>query len=501
MDGGGAPTRRELLGGAAVLGAAALGCPEGGGRDREPTSAGADVAAHLGGSRALPRNVLFVVVDQHRFDVSGYMGDAAAVTPNLDRLAAGATRFTGTYCQVPLCAPARQSLLTGQYAHTHTTFRNNEEHFPEGLWTLPRVLAAAGWRTALFGKTHCSTDGFGRVRELREMLEDFLAEHPDGERAGDSHYTFDKQDEEYDYVGMMNPRFERAGPAPSFFMEEAVAREASQFLAEKDARPFFCWASFVNPHPPLFPPDEFHALFEGRELPLRGDLRTADPGLLDFHAARREKQGLAALPPGALLNVTRAYYASLAWTDHCVGELLEGLERAGHADDTLVVYTSDHGEMLGQHGLLKKWAFYEAAVRVPLVVRWPGAIERTVERVVQHVDLVPTLIEALGLESGASPDPLPGRSLAPLVATGEDPQRMDLALAELAGGDELHWMLRDERYKFMHHGSDGRALFDLREDPGELRNLAGDEGQTERIAEIEARFRARTAGTTWNVRR
>ena len=478
------PSRRSLLRGAAALGASALGCPEAG----------------SGAARERPPNVLWIVVDQHRFDVSGYMGDRFAATPNLDRLAAQAVRFDETYCQVPLCAPARQSLLTGQHAHTHTTFRNNEEHFPDDLWTVARAARAGGWRTALFGKTHCDTSGFERVRELKALLEEYAAEHPGAERPGAQHYTFDKGDEDYDYVGMMNPGFERAGPGPSFFMEEAVAREAAGFALEEDPRPFFAWASFVNPHPPLFPPDAFHALFEGVDLPLRGRLDQVEEGLLAFHAERRAKHGLEALPEGALLGITRAYYASLAWTDHCVGRLLEALDEAGLGRDTLVIYTSDHGEMLGQHGLLKKWAFYEAAVKVPLLVRWPGRFEpRTVRRVVQHVDLVPTLLETLGLDAGA--DPLPGRSLVPLLTRGADPERTDLAVAELAGRDELHWMTREGRYKYVWHGEADQALFDLQEDPGELRNLAAAPDQAERIAALVEAFDAHTAATTWNVRR
>jgi len=474
------PTRRTVLRGAAALSASALACP------RDPKRP----------------NLLWIVVDQHRYDVAGFMGDRAAVTPNIDRLAADSARLVETYCQVPLCAPARQSLLTGQYAHTHATFRNNEEHFPPGLWTVAHALTEAGWRTGLFGKTHCETGGFERVRDLKTMLDEFVAEHSGGGRPGEEHYTFDKQDEDYDYIGMMNPGFERAGKGPCFFMEAAVAREAAAFAAEPDERPFCAWASFVNPHPPLFPPDEFHDLFEGRALPLRGRLDVDEPGLLAFHAERREKQGLAALSAADLLGITRAYYASLAWTDHCIGQLLEALERAGLRDDTIVVYTSDHGDMLGEHGLLKKWAFYEGAVRVPLLVRWPGRVApRAIERVVQHIDLVPTLLEQLGLPLPDGVDAPAGRSLVPLLAGGDDPGRRDLAISELAGRDELHWMVRDGTYKYVWHGADGQGLFDLAEDPGETRNLAGDPEQAARIEELAARFDEATARTTWNVRR
>jgi choline-sulfatase len=285
-------------------------------------------------------------------------------------------------------------------------------------------------------------------------------------------------------------------------MEEAVARETAAFLREADERPFCAWASFVNPHPPLFPPDEFHDLFEGRAIPLRGDLATGGEGLLPVHAERRVKQGLDQLGADELLGITRAYYASLAWTDHCVGRVLDELERAGRADDTLVIYTSDHGEMLGQHGLLKKLTFYEGAVRVPLVLRWPGVVRPgTLAPVVQHVDLVPTLLELLGAGPYDGEDPLPGRSLTPLLVAGEDPGREDLAIAELAGGGELHWMLRDGRHKLAWYGQHGHALYDLREDPGETRDLSGDEEGARLVEELTARFDQATAGTTWRIPR
>jgi choline-sulfatase len=470
------------LRGAAALGAAAFGCP----------------------ARSARPNLIWIVSDQHRFDVAGYMGDEHAHTPNLDRLASGSARLTAMYCQVPLCAPARQSLLTGQYAHSHATFRNGQEDYPRAIPTVAHALSAAGWRTALFGKTHCDTSGFGLVRDWQAMLAEFAAEHPGADRPGAEHYTFDMQDEDYDYAGMMNPQFLRAGPGPNFFMEEAVAREAAEFAlgGAGPAQPFFIWASFVNPHPPLFPPDAFHDLYVGRDLPLRGRLDAPDPGWPAFVRERQAKQGRAEFEsPDALLGITRAYYASLAWTDHCIGELLGALERAGLTENTIVVYTSDHGEMLGEHCLLKKMTFYEGAVRVPCLLRWPGRVgPRTVPRVLQHVDLAPTLLEALGVAAPKDAR-LAGRSLVPFLTGERDPDWAELAAAELLDRDRLHWMVRDERYKLVWHGAEDVALFDLVLDPGETRNLAGEGGQAARLDELRSRFDELTAGTDWNVGR
>jgi len=478
------PTRRQFLRGASLtaLASSVAGCATSGlrrGRDERP-------------------NVLFLISDQHRADVAGFAGDVNAHTPNLDRLAAESARVSDVYCQVPLCAPARQSLLTGQYAHTHATFRNDARNYREEQFTLAHALSDAGYATALFGKTHCNTRGFEYVRPLDAMQSDFELEHPETGRPGASHYTFDKADPDYDSIAMMNPGYRRAGKGPEFFMEQAVAREAGDYIATGDGRPFFVWASFVNPHSPLFPPDRFYDLYLDRALPPFGAMTGSQPGLLGVHAWRRRRQGLDRVTDEQLQNIMRAYYASLAWTDHCIGELLASLDAAGRGRDTLVIYTSDHGEMLGQHGLLKKWVFYEAAVRVPLLMRWPGRIRPELHRrVVQHVDLTATLIELAGATVSGG-EGMVGRSMTDLL-DGRGSWD-DVALSELPGGGDLHWMIRDGSYKYSWHGAGGVALYDLDRDPTEEHNLAWDASSSRRVAELHARFEELTADTVWNVR-
>jgi choline-sulfatase len=477
------PTRRQFLQGAGLTALA--------------SSVAACQATGPGGPRNRP-NILFLVADQHRFDVAGFEGDAHAHTPSLDRLAAESARVTDVYCQVPLCAPARQSMLTGQYAHTHGTFRNKDEYtFHEEQVTLAHALSAAGYRTALFGKTHCNTGGFEHLRPLDRMLAEYREEHPGADRPGSSLFTFDKSDPDYDHLTMMNPGYARAGKAPTFFMEEAVAREAGEYVARDDDRPFFVWASFVNPHSPLFPPDAFYDLYAGRELPIFRSMTQDEPGLLGIHAWRRRRQGLDRVDDEQLQNITRAYYACLAWTDHCVGQLVDSLDAAGRRRDTIVIYTSDHGEMLGQHGLLKKWAFYEAAARVPLLVRWPGRIRPAVHRrVVQHIDLTATVLDWAGA-SMTGGEGVSGRSMADLLRGRGDWD--DLAIAELPGDGFLAWMVREGPHKYMWHGSGGVGLYDLAEDPNEERNLAWHASSAERVDALRARFDEVTGRTVWNV--
>lgn len=494
------PTRRDVVRGAA---AAALGtaCASAAPRATRP----------VGGRRP---NVLWILSDQHRHDVAGYAGDPHAVTPALDRLAAQSGRLEDLYCQVPLCVPARQSLLTGTLAHVHGNFRNSPV-VPPGERTIAHAFTEAGYRTALFGKAHCNVQGFEVVRDFHEALADFEAEHGRGRRPGDEHWYRDRAEGERDYVTSMNPGMRTAGDGPRFFMEREVTADAARFLAEHDGeRPFFLWASYLNPHPPLFPPDEFHAMFSAAELPLRGSMAEDEPGLFHFHKRRRRRQELDAITPDELLGITRAYYASLAWTDTCIGGLLDAVDRLDLARDTIVVYTSDHGEMLGEHGLVQKRSFHEAALRVPGMVRFPGRIPagRSHARVAEHLDLVATIFDLTGVPR---PEDLRGRSLAPVLrgeplGAWDDAAIAEMLLADRPGEDRTShageppqgfgWAIRVGDYKYVEHSRHERALHDVVRDPLERANRIDDPDHAERVQAMRDRLAAACGTAPWNLR-
>ena len=486
------PTRRQVLQTAAGLAvarpaAACRGVPPGG---------------------APPRpNVLWIVADQHRADVGGFAGDRAASTPELDALAAGGTAVSDVYCQVPLCVPSRQSLVTARYAHRHGAFLNAERKL--GQRTVVHALRDAGYHTALVGRAHCDTSGYDVSFNTPSLWRAFRDAHPDGKEPGWEHHTHDRLGRrDVEKVRAMNPDYAGPGEGTLFFMEEVVARESARILRERPTdRPFFLWSSFQSPHPPLFPPQEWLDLFADADVPVRNaDMARQEPGLFELHARRRKTLGYAAVDATALRNITRAYYASLAWADHCAGRILRALEEEGLADDTIVVYTSDHGELLGEHGLMAKRALFEGALRVPLLVRWPGRIPAggRLETVVQHVDAVATILDLAGVRA---PD-LDGRSFAGLLrreATDWDP----IAVAEMLGGagaeqegegppPRFCWMLRSGRHKYVQHSVTEQALYDLEEDPGETRDLSGEPGKAELVAEMRARLTA-IAPRPWKV--
>lgn len=492
------PTRRAFLSGASTLalaGPAIASLPSGRRRGREGRP-----------------NVLFITADQHRFDVAGFAGDAHAHTPNLDRLAGEGTRITDVYCQSPLCVPARQTLVTGRYAHDHGSFANWFAFAP-GEWTVARALAAAGYDTAFFGKTHADTAGFRTVVDRNEMVRAFRADHVDAVAPGKIHRRGPQARKSFK-LHQMNPGTLSPGDesVSVFHMDEAVVRRTAAFLARRDREaPFFIWASLLAPHPPFYPPEEWLARFRDARLPFHAPLSAEAAARLPAREReRRAELGLGAVTSAEMLGITRSYYAAVAWADHNVGRLLSALEEAGCAEDTLVVYTSDHGEMLGEHGLMFKQSFYEGAVRVPCLVRYPGVVTDggVLDGVVQHVDLVATLLDFAGLEAEGSGD-LPGVSWTGAMSGGSTPE-VGRALSELAprsqlpdevgatvelAGARLQQMLRVGRHKYVRYGADDELLFDLVEDPGETRDLAGDPKHASTLARLRSELAALTPET------
>jgi arylsulfatase A-like enzyme len=450
------------------------------------------------------RSVLVILVDQHRFDHAGFAGHPLASTPHLDALAAEAVRVESCYAAVPLCAPARQSFVTGLPASVHGTFRNRHAAV-EGEDTVFHRLTAAGYHTAFVGKTHCNVDGFGRVVSQEALFDRHREEHPAARFAGEERIVTDRP-VAVPFLEPYNPRLETAGEGSVFHMEGAVTEEVLSILrARPEGRPFFLTASYLAPHPPLFPPEEFLELYRGVPVEADRTYRAKATALPQDLRRRRRGQRALQIQDQQADNAVRAYLASLAWTDHCIGRLLEGLEQLGLSEDTLVVYTSDHGELLGQHGLFGKRAFYEGAARVPLLVRDPGRLPGGAvrDRVVSHLDLTATFLHWAGLETGA----LPGRDLRPLLRGLPELEWSDEARLESCDGlglpeenqlvqpedarppEAMSWCLRSGPWKYMATGTGETELYDLREDPGEQRNLAADPGRAGVIAHCAARLR------------
>lgn len=456
------PSRRDVLRGSAALALAAAG-------------------EVLPGSQAERPNVLLIIADQHRYDLAGYAGDGHATTPNLDVLASQGTRITDAYTQVPLCVPSRQCLLTGQYASSHGSFRNRMSK-QDGERTFAHDFTEAGYQTTWLGKTHCNTSGFSQTISQEDLQAAHAQVHEDA-RLPDANP--DRKRDARRTMRPLNPLYGSPGEGPVFHMEEHVVREAKALLAKRSKdKPFFMVASFLNPHPPLFPPADFLELYRDADVPYCRSYHEVGPLPFRDLVRRRAVQGWKLLPLRDLHNVTRAYYASVAWMDHCVGQLLADLESSGAAQDTLVIYLSDHGDMLGEHGLLQKRALYDSASRTPLMLRWPTKLQagRVLPRVVEHLDLVRTIYDLCHVDCKLD---TPGRSFAPMLLGQEqtwiDQARMELtkslgvpsreemlSLGVLPSGG--FWALRLDQWKYIEHNAEERALFNVHEDPKEFIN-------------------------------
>jgi choline-sulfatase len=433
-------------------------------------------------------NVLLVMADQLAAGWLPAYGHAPVHAPNLTALAEGATLFESAYCPAPLCAPSRAGLLSARLPSRTGVFDNAAE-MPAALPTVTHQLRAHGYYTGLVGKMHFV--GPDQLHGFEERLTPDI--YP-----GDLDWTPDWRlaaGEQLPWYHTMESVLEPAVSVASMqqdYDEEVAFRAVRKIfdLAREDAeRPFFLVVSFSNPHDPweLRPP--YWELYDRETIDLpavpRIPLDEADP-----HSRRlRAMCGVddVDLSPEQLRAARHGYYAAISYLDERVGEVLAALRDARLDDDTIVAFTADHGEMLGERGLWYKMSFFEHSARVPLMVRVPGG--GTAGRVAEPVsllDLAPTLLELAGApwpdEQLADVD---GTSLAGLM-TGERAARPGAVLAEyLAEGvNAPAVMVRRGRHKLIACPDDPDQLYDVTADPLELANLATEPGHRETISEL-----------------
>lgn len=416
-------------------------------------------------------NILWVLTDQHSPHVAGFAGDPVVDTTALDGLAERSTRFGAAYCQSPLCVPSRTSLLTGKYAYRCSAWDNSATISPEHM-TLPAWLSRHGYTTAAVGKMHFrgseQMHGF-QHRPYGDLVDSrFPAHQPDPPETADGRWNKHS-------VG----RFPFAGETQipeTMLIDTVVTHESLAWLLEfKDTNPdepwFFC-ASYSRPHFPLTAPGRYFRKYleSGLELPLLPEgypdqlhphdrFIVGDFNLLEFSMGDR-RRALA------------AYYACVDYVDDCIGELLAGLGRSGCLENTYIVYTSDHGDMAGEHGLWWKRTYYEASARVPLLVSGPSIVQNRTQPIpVELVDLYPTCCNWAGI---GVPEGLDGESLTAVLADCPGDRRKRTARSELLGekSQTRFRMIRNERWKVAEFPEAPARLFDMIEDPGETRDLA-----------------------------
>jgi choline-sulfatase len=430
-------------------------------------------------------NILMIMSDQHNPAMAGYAGNTTISTPHLDRLARRATSFSSAYCTSPICVPARASIATGRYVHEIDAWDNAAPYVgAQPSWG--HLLGRAGYSVTTIGKLHyrdaADDTGFPDQR---------LAMHIHGR--GDLLGIAQRPDGAVPTVAGFRTILE-AGPGENDYTryDREVTDAAVQFLGQEiDDQPWALMVSFVAPHFPLVAPQEFFELYSEQDLVPPPD----SLGAWDHPAVQvfRESFGIARqFTHTEKQRALQAYLGLCSFMDANVGAVLAALDGSGQTEETVITYTSDHGESAGAHGLWFKHLMNEQSVGVPLLLAGPGFTSDVIDSPVSHVDLLPTFLSLAGL-SGAEIEaqcgaPLPGISLADDGALA-DTDRIVLAEYHANGSIAASFMIRHGRYKYIEYVGERPQLFDLDADPAELVDLARRPDFGGVVAECAARLR------------
>ncbi len=444
-------------------------------------------------------NILWLCTDQQRYDTIGALGAATADTPNLDSLAQAGVAFERAYCQSPICTPSRASFLTGLYPSAIRVNRNGNPAFPDFPPLISKRLAEAGYTCGLIGKLHLSS-AYGRS-EVRA---------DDGYAYWQySHAPRDDWRQGHDYADWVAAQGanlgelikDTAGVPAELHQTTWCAEKTIDFIEANRERPWFASVNIYDPHPPFNPPQVYRDLFDPEAVRpphfRASDLAQQEKlAAVDFQSKARPPDNLdinspilpqspspslvEAETPGerSARVLIAAYYAMIKLIDEQVGRIIQALDDSGQRADTLIIFSSDHGEMLGDHGLIQKGCrFYEGLTRVPLIWSWPGtfAAGGRSSALVELTDIVPTLLEICDLPR---PEYITGKSLLPILRGQAAPEKhRDYVRCEYIDALDLPagsiaTMYFDGRYKLIrYHNHNLGELYDLALDPNEFEDL------------------------------
>ncbi|MEM8793490.1 MAG: sulfatase-like hydrolase/transferase [Pseudomonadota bacterium] len=408
-----------------------------------------------------PHNLLIVISDEHRRDAMGCMGHPIVKTPHLDALAARGTVFDNAYTPSPMCVPTRAALACGEHVHRCRYWDSATAYEGKRTSWMHRVRDV-GVEVTSIGKLH-----FRSGEDDNGWSEEILPMHVVG-GVGWVAGLLRENPPEYHQAGELAADVGQGASTYTDY-DRQITEAAEEWLKNRGDDPWIGFVSLVSPHYPLTAPEEFYALYDPDEMPLpvayEPEARPDHPEiahLLKFFDYDTY------FDPAKLREAKAAYFGLCSFMDHCVGRVLAALEASGQADDTLVLYTSDHGEMLGDHGIWTKQVMYEASAGVPMILAGPSVpAGHRVKTGASLIDIAPTALEL----AGTSAD-LPGASLVWLANAPDDPDRTILSEYHDGGSSTGAFMVRWDRWKLVHYAGQPDQLFDLTADPDELTDLA-----------------------------
>ncbi len=411
-------------------------------------------------------NFLILFTDQQRYDTINACGYPYMNTPNLDRLVREGVSFDQAYTPNPVCVPARHNLLTGLPARFHGYFSNARHPLNFRLPTLPRIFSDNGYDTRAIGKMHFQPprrhSGFAKM-ELMEEIPRF--------RQDDEYLMYLKENgygNVQDIHGIRNLLYmtpQRALVPEKHHGSTWVADRTVEYLKTNGGkRPFFLWSSWIAPHPPFNVPEGYADMYKDADLPL--PLKSETP-IQEFHSSRP----CCDIPEGKeteyLRRVREVYFSMVSHVDHNIGKILSALEEIGELDNTFILFTTDHGEMLGDHNCFQKMQPYDSCARIPYIIRYPELAEAGSVRhdFADLNDILPTLLDVAGLEYPEDTE-LPGASVF-----GDAKDRKYQYIEHHK--NQRRWIsLRNKSYKFnYYYGGAEEELFDMESDPEETVNL------------------------------
>ncbi|MEQ7006694.1 sulfatase-like hydrolase/transferase [Actinopolymorpha sp. B17G11] len=448
-------------------------------------------------------HILLITTDQQRFDTVGPRSPDFLRTPHLDQLGREGVRFDRAYAECPICVPSRVSIMTGRSVLSHGMAGNGSTSEVMGRdGTLPSVLRDLGYSTAAIGKMHFTPErarhGFDEMLlpadYYRWMSESGTPVQPMRHGLGQNEL----------YPGM-------ATVPEALTLTTWIADQCVRYVRDRrdPTTPFFLWASFTKPHPPLDPPEPYASMYRDAPVPdpVYGDW-SGDDAAPEAFLRQRQRHSYDLVPPSVIRAAREAYYGLITHVDYAIGRIFAGLQDVGLLDDTFVVFTSDHGEFLGDHHAGNKVMFHEPSAHVPFLVRPPkrdghGLHGTTSDALVTHADVLPTLVAAAG--GVPSPD-LDGHDLLATVRGGTPVRQYVCGLAADgrsgagAAPAPVYLAVTDGRWKYIWYPEGAQEqLFDLDTDPDELVDRSGrpDTEEVRRALSTALAEQLRKAGSPW----